>query len=125
MDRFGRRIDYLRVSLTDRCNFRCVYCMPEEGFPATPKEQTLTPEETLRLIRVAAGLRIRKVRLTGGEPLLRNDLPELVCEIAAMPGIEDLSCTTNGFPLAQKARPLSEAGLNRINVSLDILQEEK
>jgi len=99
--------------------------MPEEGFPATPKEQTLTPEETIRLVRVAAGLGIRKVRLTGGEPLLRNDLPALVHEIARIPGIEDLSCTTNGFLLAEKAQTLADAGLHRVNVSLDTLQEEK
>ena len=125
IDRFGRRIDYLRVSLTDRCNFRCVYCMPEEGFPATPKEQTLTPEETVRLIRVAASLGISKIRLTGGEPLLRNDLPGLVGEIAAFAGIDDLSCTTNGFLLEEKAQTLAKAGLHRINISLDTLQSEK
>lgn len=125
IDRFGRRIDYLRVSLTDRCNFRCVYCMPEEGFPATPKEQTLTAEETVRMIRVAASMGVRKIRLTGGEPLLRNDIVDLVKEIANIPSVEDLSCTTNGFLLAEKAEALAEAGLDRINVSLDTLQPEK
>ena len=99
--------------------------MPEEGFPATPKEETLTLEETARLVRIAAALGIRKIRLTGGEPLLRNDLPLLVRQIAAMPGIEDVSCTTNGYLLAEKAQALVEAGLHRINVSLDTLQENK
>src|SRR5689334_18337802 len=98
-DPFGRTIDYLRVSLTDRCNFRCVYCMPEQGFPATPKEEHLTPEEFVRLVRVLVSLGIAKVRLTGGEPLLRNDLCDIVREIAALSAVEDLSCTTNGFLL--------------------------
>src|SRR5205085_4971548 len=96
-DPFGRTIDYLRVSLTDRCNFRCVYCMPEQGFPATPKEEHLSADEFVRLVRVAVSLGISKVRLTGGAPLLRKDLPEIVRSIADCDGIKDLSCTTNGF----------------------------
>ena len=110
LDPFGRSIDYLRVSLTDRCNFRCVYCMPEEGFPATPKDEHLSADEFVRLVRIAAGLGITKVRLTGGEPLLRNDLPEIVQKIAGIDGISDLSCTTNGFLLEQRARELKGCG---------------
>jgi cyclic pyranopterin phosphate synthase len=124
-DPFGRHIDYLRVSITDRCNFRCVYCMPEAGFPTTPKEESLTSEEIIRLVRVAASLGMSKIRLTGGEPLLRKDLPEMVREIASTPGVTELSCTTNGFLLDRLAKPLAEAGLSRINVSLDTLREDR
>ncbi len=116
VDSFGRKIDYLRVSLTDRCNFRCVYCMPEHGVPATPKEQNLTREELVRIVRIAVGLGMTKIRLTGGEPLLRKDLPAMIREF---PKVRDLSLTTNGFLLAQLAEPLAEAGLHRINISLD------
>ncbi len=120
-DPFGRRIDYLRVSITDRCNFRCVYCMPEEGFPPTAKEENLTTEEIARVVRVASSLGVRKVRLTGGEPLLRKDLPWLVGQIASNAGVTDLSLTTNGHLLEELAQPLAKAGLSRINVSLDTL----
>lgn len=120
-DPFNRRIDYLRVSITDRCNFRCVYCMPEQGFPATPKQEHLTIDEIARLVRIGADLGITKVRLTGGEPLLRKELPSLVEQISAHPGIEDISCTTNGHLLEELAFPLATAGLDRVNVSLDTL----
>lgn len=120
-DPFNRRIDYLRVSITDRCNFRCVYCMPEQGFPATPKTENLTIEEIARLVRISVSLGITKVRLTGGEPLLRKELPDLVREIASYDGVEDISCTTNGFLLEEQACQLAEAGLHRVNVSLDTL----
>jgi len=123
-DPFGRRIDYLRVSVTDRCNFRCVYCMPEEGFPATPKDEHLTTEEFARLVRVAASLGVRKVRFTGGEPLLRKDLPELVAE-SRRAGVEELSATTNGHLLSALAGPLANAGLTRVNVSLDTLRADR
>ncbi|HWA82087.1 MAG TPA: GTP 3',8-cyclase MoaA [Fimbriimonadaceae bacterium] len=125
LDPYNRRIDYLRVSITDRCNFRCVYCMPEQGFPAIPKEQNLTFEEIARLVRIAASLGITKVRLTGGEPLLRKELPALIQEIASFPGIEDISCTTNGHLLAEQACRLALSGLHRINISLDTLQPER
>jgi cyclic pyranopterin phosphate synthase len=125
IDPFGRTIDYLRVSLTDRCNFRCVYCMPEQGFPATPKEEHLTADEFVRMVRIAASLGVTKVRLTGGEPLLRNDLAEIVGEISAIQGVTDLSCTTNGFLLAEKAADLKKAGLHRVNVSLDTLRSDR
>jgi cyclic pyranopterin phosphate synthase len=120
-DRFDRVIDYLRVSVTDRCNFRCVYCMPEEGFPCTPKAEHLTAEELGRLISVAASLGMTKVRLTGGEPLLRKDLTAIVRR-AREDGVRDLSATTNGHRLAEMAKELYDAGLNRINVSLDTLR---
>lgn len=124
-DPFNRRIDYLRVSITDRCNFRCVYCMPEQGFPATPKIENLTFEEIARLVKIGAALGITKVRLTGGEPLLRKELPELVREIASFPGIEDLSCTTNGYMLEELSPILVESGLHRVNVSLDTLRPDR
>lgn len=124
-DPYGRTIDYLRVSVTDRCNFRCIYCMPEEGFPATPKDEHLTADEFVRLVRVAASLGVTKVRLTGGEPLLRKDLPVMAREMARASDVRDLSCTTNGFLLAEQACALRSAGVNRINVSLDTLREER
>lgn len=123
VDPFGRTIDYLRVSVTDRCNFRCVYCMPEQGFPCTPKEESLTAEETARLIRVAASLGVRKVRLTGGEPLLLRGLEELVRGVS--PLVDDLSLTTNGHMLSSLAVPLARAGLRRVNVSLDTLDPDR
>jgi cyclic pyranopterin phosphate synthase len=125
IDSFGRVIDYLRVSVTDRCNFRCVYCMPEEGAPVAPKEEILTYEEIVRLLRIGAELGVRKVRLTGGEPLVRRDIVSLAQKIAAIPGIEDLSLTTNGFLLSRYARELAEAGLHRVNISLDTLRPER
>src|SRR5690349_18279335 len=125
LDPFNRRIDYLRVSITDRCNFRCVYCMPEQGFPATPKKEHLTVEEMARLIRIAAGLGITKVRLTGGEPLLKKELPWLVQQVASFDWIQDISCTTNGYLLEELACRLALCGLQRVNVSLDTLQPER
>lgn len=124
-DPFGRTVDYLRVSVTDRCNFRCVYCMPEEGYPATPKPEHLTADEIVRLVRIGASIGIRKVRLTGGEPLLRKDLPQMVGEIAGLPGLDDLSCTTNGHLLEEMALDLAANGLSRLNISLDTLDPDK
>ncbi len=124
IDPLGRRIDYLRVSVTDRCNFRCVYCMPEDGFPALPKEEYLSTEETVRLVRVAASLGMRKVRLTGGEPLLHKGLPD-IARAARAAGVEDISITTNGHLLAEQAVRLAEAGVTRVNVSLDTLREDR
>lgn len=125
IDSFGRTIDYLRVSVTDRCNFRCVYCMPEEGAPVAPKDEILTFEEMERLLRIAAALGVRKIRLTGGEPLVRKDIVELTARVASIPGIADLSLTTNGFLLGGTAAALKEAGLNRVNVSLDTLRPDR
>lgn len=123
IDRYGRAISYLRVSLTDRCNFRCTYCMPPEGVAVTPKATHLTADEIIRFARVAATLGIRRVRLTGGEPTLRSDLIAITSRLAAIDGITDLAMTTNGSRLATLSAPLKAAGLKRINVSLDSLNE--
>lgn len=124
VDRFNREIDYLRVSVTDRCNFRCQYCMPEEGVPATPKEQTLTFEDHRRILAAAASCGMTKVRFTGGEPLLWKPLTNLV-QAAKEIGFQDISATTNGYLLGGLAKPLAEAGLDRINVSLDTLDPKR
>ncbi len=121
-DSFGRVIDYLRISVTDRCNLRCVYCMPPEGVVWQPREEILRYEEIVQVVRAAVGLGLRKLRLTGGEPLVRADLPELVAALASIPGVEEISLTTNGVLLSSLAEPLAEAGLARVNVSLDTLQ---
>ena len=125
LDGCGRRVDYLRVSVTDRCNLRCVYCMPPEGIAWQPHDTILSYEEILTVVRAAAALGITKVRLTGGEPLVRPNLVHLVRGIAGTPGITDLSLTTNGMLLAGMAQTLAEAGLRRINVSLDTLDPAK
>lgn len=124
-DRFRRSIDYLRVSVTDRCNLRCRYCMPEEGIPLKRHEDILRLEEIAYLVDCAAGLGVRKVRLTGGEPLVRKDLPALVSHLRAIPQIEDLSLTTNGLLLARYAGALKQAGLNRVNISLDTMDADR
>jgi cyclic pyranopterin phosphate synthase len=125
IDSYNRTIDYLRVSVTDRCNFRCVYCMPEEGAPVSPKSQILTFEEIERLVRIAVGLGMSKIRLTGGEPLVRKDIDHLVASIGAIPGLQDLSMTTNGSVLARHAENFARSGLNRINISLDTLRADR
>ena len=124
-DSYGRVIDDLRISLTDRCNFRCVYCMPAEGLPWLPKREILTYEEILRLARVFVDLGVRTVRLTGGEPLMRQDIDVLIGGLARLDPAMDLSMTTNGFFLADKAERLTRAGLKRINVSLDSLRPDR
>ncbi|MFC2078804.1 GTP 3',8-cyclase MoaA [Candidatus Bipolaricaulota bacterium] len=121
----ARRVNYLRVSVTDRCNLRCRYCMPPEGIPLQSHDRILRYEEIERLIRIAASLDISHVRITGGEPLVRLGVPELVSTIAGIPGIEEVSLTTNGILLEEFARPLAKAGLSRINVSLDTLDPGK
>ena len=123
-DSFGRRIESLRISVTDRCNFRCLYCIPDENIEWLPRENLMTLEEIARVARIAVGLGVRKLRITGGEPLLRKNLPFLVKELAALPGLEDLALTTNGTELPRLARLLAEAGLERVNVSLDSLDRE-
>jgi cyclic pyranopterin phosphate synthase len=120
-DSFGRVHTYLRVSVTDRCNYRCVYCMPEEGLTWMPREDILGFEEIARLVRIMAGMGISKVRITGGEPTLRTDIIKLVEALRAIDGIEDIAMTTNGHTLAKLAKPLADAGLNRVNVSIDTL----
>jgi cyclic pyranopterin phosphate synthase len=124
-DDFGRAINYLRVSVTDRCNLRCVYCMPAGGIRKRPHGDILTHEEFARVIRAAAELGICKVRLTGGEPLARLGLADLVGMVSAIPGIDDLSLTTNGTLLARHAVQLAGAGLQRVNISLDTLRPER
>lgn len=125
VDRYGRRIKSMRLSITDRCNFRCVYCMPAEGLPWLPKADVLTYEELTRIARVATAMGVEQIRLTGGEPLVRRDVPTLVLLLRELPGLRSLSLTTNGTRLPQLVGPLAEAGLTRINVSLDSLVPHK
>jgi len=120
-DAHGRPLGDLRVSVTDRCNFRCRYCMPAEGMPWIAREEILGFEEIERLVRLFVAMGVRDVRLTGGEPLVRRDFAALVRRLAAIEGIEDLSLTTNGYLLAEQARDLVEAGIGRVNVSIDSL----
>jgi cyclic pyranopterin phosphate synthase len=124
-DTFGRTIDDLRISLTDRCNFRCIYCMPAEGLPWLPRREILTYEEILHLARIFIGLGIHTIRLTGGEPLMRQDVEVLIAGLVRLDATLDLSMTTNGFFLVEKVQRLADAGLKRINVSLDSLQPER
>ncbi len=124
-DGHGRRIADLRVSVTDRCNFRCQYCMPAEGLPWLDREEILSFEEVERLVRVFVGLGIEDVRLTGGEPLVRRDFPALVSMLARVEGIRDLSLTTNGYLLERDAEALVRAGIGRVNVSIDSLQRDR
>jgi cyclic pyranopterin phosphate synthase len=125
IDQFGRRIEYLRVSITDKCNLRCVYCMPVEGLPWLKRDELLTYEEIAHIVGVMAPLGLRRVRFTGGEPLVRRDLPRLVEMVARVEGIEDLSLSTNAVLLADLADDLRRAGINRVNVSLDSLRSER
>ncbi|MBB6052759.1 GTP 3',8-cyclase MoaA [Armatimonas rosea] len=124
-DRFGRRIEYLRVSLTDRCNLRCVYCMPEAGVPFENLDNVLSFEELVRIIRVLASVGLKKVRLTGGEPLVRKGVPELAAQLMAIPGLEEVTLTTNGILLERDAQGLWDAGIRRLNLSMDTLQEAR
>ena len=125
VDSFGRSITYLRISLTDRCNLRCLYCMPPQGIIWKPPEEILSYSEITKIVAASAQLGIHRVRLTGGEPLVRRDLPELVHSLASIPGIEEVSLTTNGVLLERLAKPLAEAGLKRVNISLDTLDANK
>ncbi|MFM7320433.1 MAG: GTP 3',8-cyclase MoaA, partial [Armatimonadota bacterium] len=124
-DRFGRRIRYLRVSLTDRCNLRCVYCMPEGGMDWEDPASLLTFEEIERCVRVLASAGLRKVRLTGGEPLVRKGVPEFAGRLAAIPGLEEVTLTTNAILLEGQADALKSSGIRRINISLDSLRPER
>ncbi len=129
VDPMNRPLGALRISVTDRCNYRCTYCMPRDAFaadhPFLPKDQVLSFEEIERLARVFVGLGVRKIRLTGGEPLLRRDLPDLIRAISEIPGLEDLAMTTNGALLEGMAEPLRKAGLKRLTMSLDTLDPER
>ncbi len=124
-DAYSRAINYLRVSVTDRCNLRCTYCMPPEGIPWMAHEQVMRFEEIALVVRAAAELGISRVRLTGGEPLVRAGIVDLVRILAGIPGVEDLSMTTNGVLLTRYARNLAEAGLDRVNISLDTLRPDR
>jgi GTP 3',8-cyclase len=124
-DAHGRRIADLRVSVTDRCNFRCQYCMPAEGLPWLERREILSFEEVERLVRLLVGLGVEDVRLTGGEPLVRREFPRLVSMLAGIEGLRDLSLTTNGYLLERQADALVEAGIGRVNVSLDSLQRDR
>lgn len=125
IDPFGRQIEYVRLSVTDRCDLRCTYCMPEDFKGFEEPAHWLTFDETERLIGAFARLGVRRVRLTGGEPLLRRNLPELAARLSALPGIEDLSLSTNATQLARHAQSLKDAGVSRLNVSLDSLRPER
>jgi GTP 3',8-cyclase len=124
-DSYNRRINYLRVSVTDRCNLRCQYCMPEEGIPKISHESILSYEEIRDIVRLTVEQGINKVRLTGGEPLVRKGIVDLVGMLAGIEGIEDLAMTTNGILLNQYAEKLKRAGLQRVNISLDTMDPEK
>ncbi|MFQ5888768.1 MAG: GTP 3',8-cyclase MoaA [Gemmatimonadota bacterium] len=121
-DQFGRRINYLRISVTDKCNLRCTYCMPEEGLEWIPKSELLTYEEIVAIVEQMAGFGLERIRLTGGEPLVRRDLPKLVARLAAISGIQDLALSTNAVLLPQFADDLKRAGVQRVNISLDTLR---
>jgi cyclic pyranopterin phosphate synthase len=125
VDGHGRRISDLRVSVTDRCNFRCQYCMPADGLPWLERSEVLTFEEIERVVRVMVGVGIEDVRLTGGEPLVRREFPRLVSMLSVIEGLEDLSLTTNGYLLERDAAALVDAGINRVNVSIDSLARDR
>ena len=125
IDSCHRPIKYLRISVTDRCNFRCIYCLPPEGVSQLPRENILSYEEIIAVASASAELGITKIRLTGGEPLVRTNLEELVARLAKIPGIDDISLTTNGMLLSKHAESLKKAGLKRVNVSLDSLNPKK
>lgn len=124
IDRFGRRVDYLRLSVTDRCDFRCVYCMAED-MQFAPKRSVLTLEELAQVADAFVALGVRKIRLTGGEPLIRHNIMQLVRHLGALPGLEELVLTTNGSQLQRLAGPLREAGVKRLNISIDSLQPRR
>lgn len=125
IDNFGREISYLRVSITDRCNYRCIYCKPEEQFEFIPHEEILRYEEIVEIIEEAVNLGVTKVRITGGEPLARKGIVDFIKKLREIKKLEDISLTTNGFFLSEYAEKLKDAGLNRVNISLDSLQEVK
>jgi GTP 3',8-cyclase len=124
-DRFGREIDYLRISLIDHCNLRCVYCMPLRGLSFVPQPELLTAGEIETVVRAAVAVGFHKFRLTGGEPTLRPEVVEITERIAAVPGVEDLAMTTNGILLPRLAKPLKDAGLRRLNIHVDTLHPER
>lgn len=124
-DSFGRNINYLRISLTDRCNLRCKYCMPEEGVHKFSHEEMLSLEEVYEITKAFVDLGINKIRFTGGEPLTRKGIVDLISKVSKLKGVKDIAMTTNGILLKEYASDLKAAGLNRVNISLDTLDEEK
>jgi len=124
-DSFARVIDYLRISITDKCNLRCIYCMPSDGVAPARHADILNYEEIIRIATIAARLGVRKIRLTGGEPLVRKNIAFLVSSLRTIPGIEDLSLTTNGILLGQHAQTLADAGLDRVNISIDSFRPDR
>jgi cyclic pyranopterin phosphate synthase len=122
MDQFGRRIEYLRISVTDRCNFRCAYCMPVEGLPWLPREDILSYEEITEIVRQLAPLGVSRLRITGGEPTIRPQLSTLIAMLRELPGIQDIALSTNGVKLPNMAAELRSAGLDRVNMSADSLR---
>jgi len=124
-DKQGRNINYLRVSVTDRCNLRCIYCMPEEGIKSLGHEDIMRFEDILKIVKIAASLGINKIRYTGGEPLVMKDIDKLIYETSRLPGIDDIAITTNGILLSDMAEDLKKAGLKRVNISLDTLNKDK
>ena len=125
VDQFGRTIEYLRISVTDRCNFRCVYCMPKEGLAWLPKSDILSYEEIAEIVSQLAPEGLRRLRITGGEPTIRPNLDELIRQLRAVPGVEDIALSTNGVRLAAVAELYAEAGLDRVNISADSLRPER
>ena len=125
IDQFGRRVEYLRISVTDKCNLRCVYCMPLEGLDWLKRESLLSYEEIAHIVRVMAGMGLKRVRLTGGEPLVRKDLHRLIRMVSEIPEIEDISLSTNAVLLADQGELLRDAGVNRVNISLDSLRADR
>jgi len=125
VDQFGRNHDYLRISFTERCNLRCIYCMPEEGIQLREKSEFMTSEEVLAIAKTFVGMGIKKIRLTGGEPLIRRDIIKLVSAISALPFLDEVTMTTNGMLLPKMAQPLKDAGMNRLNISVDSLRPDR
>lgn len=124
-DQFGRQIEYLRISITDRCNFRCLYCMPKEGLQWLPKDDILSYEEITEIVNQLAPLGLKRLRITGGEPTIRPNLPKLIGMLSDIPGVEDIALSTNGARLSELAQPLADAGLNRVNISADSLKSDR
>ncbi len=124
-DGSGRKINYLRISVTDKCNFRCLYCMPEEGLQWLPKSEILSYEEIAEIVRQLQPLGVTRLRITGGEPLIRPNLDRLISQLKSIPGVEDISLSTNGVHLPKLAQSLAEAGLNRVNLSADSLRADR
>ena len=125
IDQFSRPITYLRISVTDKCNLRCIYCMPEGGLPWLPKSEILSYEEIVAIVAAAADAGVRSIRITGGEPLIRRNIARLISAIASVPGIEDIALSTNALLLADQIDELLAAGLRRVNISLDTLREDR